>query len=91
MWARYIHFESAFISQYFSDIINVEGKESDAYVLLKDILVTSNRINYQILRPELLHICEKGGTNKISQKHTIKMGQEWAKKANFGVNHDQMR
>mmetsp|Transcript_4195 Transcript_4195/g.5591 ORF Transcript_4195/g.5591 Transcript_4195/m.5591 type:complete len:112 (-) Transcript_4195:157-492(-) len=54
MWSKYIHSESEYIANYLAELINVEGKQSEAYILLKDILVLSNRLNFQILKPELL-------------------------------------
>ena len=54
MWTRYIYAESEYVAQYLAELINVEDKQSEACVLLKDILVLSNRLNFQILRPELL-------------------------------------
>jgi len=53
MWSRYIHAEGEYIANYLNELINVEDKRSEACVLLKDILVLSNRLNYEILRPEL--------------------------------------
>lgn len=54
MWTKYINAESEYIANYLSELINVEGKQSEASILLKDILVLSNRLNFSILRPELL-------------------------------------
>mmetsp|Transcript_25419 Transcript_25419/g.31801 ORF Transcript_25419/g.31801 Transcript_25419/m.31801 type:complete len:112 (+) Transcript_25419:309-644(+) len=54
MWSKYIQSESEYIANYLAELINVEGKQSEAYILLKDILVLSNRLNFQILKPELL-------------------------------------
>ena len=54
LWSRYICSERRYISKYFSEIINVEGKQSHADVLLKDILIISNRLNFQVINPELL-------------------------------------
>ncbi len=54
MWSRYIYAESEYVAQYLAELINVEDKQSEACFLLKDILVLSNRLNFDILRPELL-------------------------------------
>ena len=54
MWRKYIDAEGDYIANYLSELINVEGKQSEACILLKDILVLSNRLNFEILRPELL-------------------------------------
>lgn len=53
MWTRYIYAESEYVANYLNELINVEDKRSEACVLLKDILVLSNRLNFEILRPEL--------------------------------------
>ena len=55
MWTKYVHAESEYIANYLAELINVEGKQSEACILLKDILVLSNRLNFQILKPELLN------------------------------------
>ena len=46
MWSKYIHEESEYIGNYLAELINVEGKQSEACILLKDILVLSNRLNF---------------------------------------------
>lgn len=46
MWTKYINEESKFVAKYLNDLINVEGKQSEACILLKDILVLSNRLNF---------------------------------------------
>lgn len=46
MWTRYIYAESEYVAQYLAELINVEDKQSEACVLLKDILVLSNRLNF---------------------------------------------
>jgi len=37
MWARYIDIESEFVAQYLGELSKVEGNQSKAWVLLKDI------------------------------------------------------
>lgn len=59
MWQRYTLHRRDYLLQYFCDIIKVEGKQSDAYVLLKDILVISNRLNFEVMRSELVDACAK--------------------------------
>lgn len=54
MWTRYIYTESEFINSYLADLVNVESKQNEACVFLKDILVLSNILNFDILKPELL-------------------------------------
>lgn len=56
MWSKYIHDEAAFISQYFKTLTNDPEKQIDVVILLKDILILSNRLGFQIIRPELLQI-----------------------------------
>ena len=46
MWSKYINEESEYIGNYLAELINVEGKQSEACILLKDILVLSNRLNF---------------------------------------------
>lgn len=59
MWQRYTLQRRDYLLQYFCEIINVEGKQSDAYVLFKDILVISNRLGFEVLQPELVNACAK--------------------------------
>lgn len=59
MWTRYIDAESGFISKYLSDLINVEARQSEACILLKDMLIIGNRINFNIIKPELLQLDKK--------------------------------
>ena len=54
MWTIYINEESKFISKYLSDLINVEERQSEACILLKDMMVIGNRLSYNIIKPELL-------------------------------------
>jgi len=54
MWTQFISVKSDFITYYLNELINCGQKRSEACVLLKDILVLSNRLNFEILRPELL-------------------------------------
>jgi hypothetical protein len=50
MWARYIEIESEFVAQYLGELSKVEGNQSKAWVLLKDIQALSNRLSFQILK-----------------------------------------
>ena len=54
MWTRYIDAESDFIASYLSELINVRGKQSEAATLLKDVMVLSCRLNFEILRPDFI-------------------------------------
>ena len=56
MWQRYISWEAEFITNYFSELIEVKGKRSEAAILLRDIVNLSTRVNFEILRPELIQI-----------------------------------
>ena len=56
MWTRYINAEGQAVKNYLSSLINSDDKQNEACFLLKDILVLSNRLNFQILCPELFKL-----------------------------------
>ena len=68
MWSHYIHADEPQIANFFADMINVKERQSEAGTLLKDILVLSKRLNFQILHSELLdsfdHINKKTNSKK---------------------------
>ena len=69
MWQRYTLYRRDYLLQYFCEIINVDGKQSDAYVLLKDILVISNRLNFEVLRPDMINACSQLTKERNEQAH----------------------
>jgi len=46
MWTKYIEEESSFISRYLDSLINVQEKQSEAAILLREIFVLSNRLDF---------------------------------------------
>lgn len=49
MWTRYVHMNGDDIARYLKVLAKDKESHSDAYILLKDILVLSNRLGFQIL------------------------------------------
>jgi len=54
LWTRYIQADQKFISNYLRELMEVEDDKSEAFVLVKDILELSNRLNFQVLLPNTI-------------------------------------
>ena len=54
MWAKYRDQESHSISLYLESLVNSEERQGEAAVLIREIFTLSNRLDFQIVRPELL-------------------------------------